>query len=194
MIRINLLAVERDRARTRARFQFAQKLTVACSLILVATGLLIGWWYWTLRENAVEQEQQIASAQNETARLRVLIRQVLEFEKRRADLQQRVTLIEQLRKDQNAPVHLLDEVSHCLPDGLWLTAMRRKGSEITIEGKCLNLTAVSEFVANLQASRYFKRPVDPVSTGTDRNDRAGIDLVTFSLKAQFAMPDDEGSR
>ena len=55
MIRINLLTVERERGKKRsaagsggASFGLAQKLTVACSLILVLTGLYIGWRYLSL--------------------------------------------------------------------------------------------------------------------------------------------------
>jgi type IV pilus assembly protein PilN len=188
MIRINLLAVERERARKHATFQFAQKLTVACSLILVVAGVLIGWWYWTLRTQAADLDEKIASAESDKARVALLIKQVEQFEKRKADVQQRVTLIEQLRRGQNAPVHLLDEVSRCLPDGLWLTALTQKGDEITLEGRCLQITAVSDLVQNLERSAYFKRPVDSPTIGTERNEQAKLDIVTFSLKAQFMMP------
>ena len=40
-----------------------------------------------------------------------MLGQVQKFETRKAQLQQRVTLIEQLRRGQTGPVHVLDEVS-----------------------------------------------------------------------------------
>jgi type IV pilus assembly protein PilN len=188
MIRINLLAVERERVRRRATFQLAEKLTVACSLILVATGVFIGWWYWTLSRQAADLDRDIAAAQMETARLRVTIQRVQQVEQRRAQLEQRVSLIEQLRKGQSASVHLLDEISRNLPDNLWLTSLQQKGTDITIEGRCMQLTAVSELVTNLESSAYFKRPVDTVTTDTERNEQAQADLVKFTLKVQFAPP------
>ena len=51
--------------------------------------------------------------------------QVQQFEQRKAQLQQRVALIEQLRKDQTGPVHMLDQISRALPPMLWLTELKQ---------------------------------------------------------------------
>ncbi|MBI2834815.1 MAG: PilN domain-containing protein [Acidobacteria bacterium] len=186
MIRINLLAVDRERAKRRVSFQVGQKLTIACSLILLATALLIGWWYWSLRQRAAQLDDEILSAQRETIRLRSVLEQVKDFETRRAQLQQRVALIEQLRKGQSGPVHLLDEVSRSLPDLLWLTELKQQGSDITLEGRTSSLTALSDFVGNLEASGYFKKPVEILNSQVEPQQQG--DLIRFSVKAQFSLP------
>ena len=97
MIRINLLAVERERAKKKAGAAFgttAQKLTVGCSLILILTALFVGWRYWTLGHESSRLDADIAAAQTETTRLHTIIQQVQSFEQRKAQLQQRVVLIE----------------------------------------------------------------------------------------------------
>jgi len=188
MIRINLLAVERERVKRRATFQLAEKVTVACSLILVATAVFVGWWYWTLSRQTADLDRDIQAAETETLRLRVIIQRVQQAEQHREQLQQRVSLIEQLRRAQSAPVHLLDEISRNLPDAMWLTNLQQKGSDITLEGRCMQLKAVSDLVANLQSSAYFKKPVDTVTTETERNEAAQTDLVKFTLKVQYAPP------
>ena len=43
MIRINLLAVERERTKKKIAFPTAQRLTLGCSLLLVLSGGLVGW-------------------------------------------------------------------------------------------------------------------------------------------------------
>jgi len=187
MIRINLLAVERERSKRRATFQLAEKVTVACSLILVATGVFLVWWWWTLSRQSADLDRDIATAQSETARLHIVIGRMQRAEQSRNQLEQRVALIEQLRKSQTAAVHLVDEVSRTIPDGLWLNSLQQKGADVTIEGRCLVLNAVSDFVSNVQSCNYFKRPVD-VSTDSERNEQAGTDLVKFTLKAQYAPP------
>ena len=63
-----------------------------------------------------------------------LLTQVQQFEARRAQLQQRVSLIEQLRKGQSGPVHMLDQISKSLPDLLWLTDMTQTSSDLTMKG------------------------------------------------------------
>ncbi len=187
MIRINLLAVERERSKRRATFQLAEKLTVACSLVLVATGVFLVWWWWTLSRQSGDLDRDIATAQSETSRLQVVISRMQRTEQRRNQLEQRVALIEQLRRSQSAAVHLVDQVSRTVPDGLWLLTMQQKGADVTIEGRCLVLNGVSDFVNNVQSCNYFKRPVD-VSTDSEKNDLAGTDLVKFTLKAQYAPP------
>ena len=106
------------------------------------------------------------------------------FETRKAQLQQRVTLIEQLRRGQTGPVHVLDEVSKSVPDRLWLTSMVQKDKEFTIDGRTTSLTALSDFVANMEGSAWFKRPVEIVDSQVEPNPQAG-DLVRFTIRAQF---------
>jgi type IV pilus assembly protein PilN len=192
MIRINLLAAERDRAKKKAVTlgTVGQKLTIGCSLILVLGGLAIGWRYWTVNHDSAELDKEIAAAQQETTRLHSVIEQVQQFEQRKAQLQQRVVLIEQLRKGQTGPVHMLDQISRALPPMLWLTEVKQTGAEIVIEGKCTSPIGVSDFVANLEASGYFKRSIDIVSTSTETMSQPQTEVIKFSIKAVFQQPGD----
>ena len=190
MIRINLLAVERDRGKKKAVTfgTTGQKLTIGCSLILALALGFIGWRYMVLGRESAKLDADITSAQQETTRLHSVIQQVQQFEQRKAQLQQRVVLIEQLRKGQTGPVHMLDQVSRALPPMLWLTSLKQTGSDVLIDGKCTTLTGLSEFVANLEASGYFKRSVEIVSTATDTSPQAAGELIRFSIKGVFQQP------
>ena len=58
MIRINLLAVERERpAKRAAGLTVGQRLTIACSVILVATAIGIVWWFWHLQQRDAQDRQ-----------------------------------------------------------------------------------------------------------------------------------------
>jgi type IV pilus assembly protein PilN len=192
MIRINLLAAERDRAKKKAVTlgTTGQKLAIGCSLILVLAALFIGWRYWTVTRDSAELDKEIAAAQQETTRLHSIIQQVQQFEQRKAQLQQRVVLIEQLRKGQTGPVHMLDQISRALPPMLWLTEVKQTGTDIVIDGKCTTPIGVSDFVANLEASGYFKRSIEIVSTTTEPMQQPQGELIKFSIKAIFQQPGD----
>ena len=111
MIRINLLEGARAQSKKTLPLQVAgQQITIACSVILIAAAVLVGWRYWTLGRTSTALDTDIAKAQQETVRLHSIIQKVQEFEQRRAQLSQRVVLIEQLRRDQTGPVHMLDEI------------------------------------------------------------------------------------
>jgi type IV pilus assembly protein PilN len=192
MIRINLLAVERERKKTRVVISAAQRATIGATLILLVTVLGVGWWFWSLRQQSIGLDEDIARAELQAQQLRSVLAQVQKFEARKAQLQQRVSLIEQLRSGQSAPVHVLDEISKSLPDRLWLTDMTQTGNEFSISGMTTSMTAVSDFIANLEATRWFKRPVEIVDSQVQSDAKVG-DLVKFSIKAQFQDPEAPGT-
>jgi len=190
MIRINLLRTERQPAKKAIGFHFTQTLTVACSLILLLAALFVGWRYWSLGTQSAQLDTDIVTAQTEAARLRTLIAQVQQFEQRSAQLQQRVSLIEQLRRDQTGPVHMLDQISRALPPLLWLTELKQGANpdEVLIEGQCTTLTGLSDFVSNLEQSGYFRKSVEIVSSQTESLATQRGDLIRFSIKALFQRP------
>lgn len=192
MIRINLLAVERERKKTRVVISAGQRATIGATLILLVTVLGVGWWFWSLRQQSIGLDEDIARAELQAQQLRSVLAQVQKFEARKAQLQQRVSLIEQLRSGQSAPVHVLDEISKSLPDRLWLTDMTQTGNEFSISGMTTSMTAVSDFIANLEATRWFKRPVEIVDSQVQSDAKIG-DLVKFSIKAQFQDPEAPGA-
>ena len=190
MIRINLLAAEREKSKKKAVTlgTAGQKLTIGCSVILIFALLFIGWRYWTVTRDSNQIDAEIAAGQQETTRLHSVIQQVQQFEQRKAQLQQRVVLIEQLRKGQTGPVHMLDQISHALPQMLWLTQLKQTGADVLIDGKCTTLTGLSEFVSSLEASGYFKRSIEIVDTKTETVAQPPSELIKFTIKATFQQP------
>ena len=187
MIRINLLGVER-KTRKAPAFDVSQQITLACSLILVLAVLGIGWWYWTLDQQAIQVEAEIQAAQSEQTRLQSLLTEVREFEARRGQLQQRVQLIEQLRAGQSVPVQLLDHVSRSLPDMLWLTQMEQTANTLTIQGRSTTLIALSDFVGNLGNSDLLLKPIEIVDSQVESLQSGGqgappVDVIRFTVRA-----------
>ena len=71
MIRINLLAAERDKAKKKGVTlgTTGQKLTIGCSLILLLAALFVGWRYWAIARDSSAIDAEISAAQQETTRL-----------------------------------------------------------------------------------------------------------------------------
>jgi type IV pilus assembly protein PilN len=188
MIRINLVAGERRAAKsTTRRFDLGQKITVAGSLIVLVTVLLIGWRYWALGQRETTLGNDIDNAKREEARLAEVLKQVANFEQQRAQLQQRVALIDELRKGQNAPVHVVDQISRSLPEMTWLVSMKQEAYDITIVGRSTSLASLSDFVGNLESTRYFQRPVEIVESEVVSGQKDGPDLIDFTIKGKFQM-------
>ena len=189
MIRINLLASERRAAKVAVSrgMEAGQKMMVLGSLILVLTLAALGWRYWALGQQAAQLEEDIAAAQREEARLQEILRQVNEFEARKVMLEARLALIDELRKGQNAPVHMIDQMSRALPDMTWLTNVTQAGYTLTIQGRCLTLTSLSDYIGNLEGSRYFIRPVEIVESTVVPGDQKTPDLIAFTIRGTFQM-------
>jgi type IV pilus assembly protein PilN len=188
MIRINLLGVERQKTRKLPTFTVqAQQITVACSLILVSTCAGVGWWYWSLKQGKAQVEADIVAAQQQQQQLQSVLVEVKQFEGRRAQLQQRVQLIEQLRAGQTIPVQLLDHLSRSIPELLWLTDMDQKGDALTIQGRSNTLAATADFVTNLGNSILLVKPID-MDTEVETlpggaQGQPGVELYKFTVRA-----------
>jgi type IV pilus assembly protein PilN len=190
LIRINLLSAERSTKKKAVTLgTVGQKITIGCTLIILLSLTLVGWRYWALGRESARLDAEIAAGQEETIRLHSVIEQVQQFEQRRAQLQQRVVLIEQLRKGQTGPVHMLDQISRALPSMLWLTALKQTGDSVLIDGRSTTITALSDYVANLEATGYFKRSIEIVSTTSETSTAPPIgETIRFSIRAEFQQP------
>ena len=188
MIRINLLGVERPKARKLPTFTIqAQQLTIACSLILVASLAGVGWWYWSLKQSAAQVEIDITTAQQELVRLQSVLAEVKQFEAQRTQLQQRVQLVEQLRAGQTVPVQLLDHISRSVPEMLWLTDLEQKAGALTIQGRSNTLAATADFVTNLKSSTLLADlDMDTeVETLQPVQGQPGVELYKFRVRASL---------
>jgi len=70
---------------------------------------------------------------------------------------------------------------------LWLTGVKQDGLTLTMQGRGLTLTSLSDFVGNLEASRYFARPVEIVDSTVVSGDGKAPDLIQFTIRGTFQM-------
>jgi len=186
MIKINLLSEAKPVKKKRgvSALGGAGRL----NLFLILGGLLLGllvvgvqWWVEASRLK--EQEEKNRLAQQEVTRLEAVLKEVQDFEDKKAKLQKKVDLINSLKASQRGPVRLMDEVSNALPDLLWLERMELKGNIISIDGKALNPPAVANFFTNLKLVQAFQEPklttLNAVSAGT-------ANLYNYQLSFVFA--------
>jgi type IV pilus assembly protein PilN len=189
VIRINLITRERPRAKAAGAggIPGSQRVAAGAALVMLLTAGGIGWWFWSLRGQSQSVDQQIAQAEIATTNLRSVLVQVQEFEARKTQLQQRVTLIEQLRKGQAAPARVLDQISRSLPDRLWLSDLTQVGNDFTLGGYTTSMSALSDFVAGLEGTKWFRRPVEIIDSQVTADPKTG-DLVKFAVKASYVDP------
>jgi type IV pilus assembly protein PilN len=189
MIRINLLAADRPTKKKRAAAAAAPGSVQAYLFLgLFTTGAValcaLGYLWQSAQLRKLDAE--ITQAQQRQRELQAIKKQVDDLEAKRATFQRKVDLIERLKAEQSAPVHMLDEISKALPDFVWLTSMESTGppgtASVKLQGQSSGLTPVADFISALQRSGWFPS-VDLVSSTETNN------IVTFALQASFKSPE-----
>ena len=185
MIRINLVAPERkSKAKEKGPALPAGALQSYLLLALFAGGALVlcagAWW---LQSNKLRDlETRIAADEKRQKDLEAIKQQVDQFQQKKAMLENKVLVIEQLRLAQKSPVHMLDEISKALPDYVWLTALDENRGGLRFTGQSNSLAAVADFISGLQRSGWFPQ----VDLGSSQQ---AANLVNFTLTGTFRDPE-----
>lgn len=186
MIRVNLLASDQQAVKAPAFPGLSANKVHLLGAGLVALCVAgAAYRHLDLQSQQANADRQLAVARAEEKRLKAVTEELARFEAQTALLQQRVALIEQLRKGQRSPVTLLDQVSRQLPDRLWLTTLRQAGADVTLEGRTTTLTALSDLIGNLENSGAFNRPVEIINSEVENGDQ--VDVMKFTVRATFPM-------
>ena len=179
MIKINLLPKEAQK-----RVGLGQQIAIIV-FVLVATFSGIGF-YWNYLDGVIEEKNaEIAKTQQRLKELEKIIEEINKFEAQREALEQKLAVIAKLEKEQQLPVHLLDEIYLTLEDDLWLKNFQEGNNDITIAGTALSNPVVSDYLRNLQNSEYF----DDVELVVSQRRTVGSQTVReFQIKMKLTPP------
>jgi len=151
MANINLLPW-REELREERRQEFLVGLGMAVALAAV---ILLGGERWVNNSisNQVELNDylraQIASLDSEIAEIRELQRQ-------KAELTERMTVIQDLQGRRPVIVRLFDELVRTLPDGVYYNSIRRTEDLISFQGVADSNNRVSALLRSLDDSEWFE--------------------------------------
>jgi type IV pilus assembly protein PilN len=180
VIRVNLLG-DVPAAAVRPWLPADQKSAAAGLVLLLATALGVGGWWWQIASARADVDARIQAAESELARLKQVSLLVDKAVAAKLELTERLGLIDRLHRTQRAPVELLQTISRSVPEGLWLIELKQTGPAIQLEGRATSLTSLTDFVDHLQTSGRFERPVDIVTTSMELVEESPV--VRFAVKA-----------
>lgn len=184
MIKINLIGEKKSGTKARARPKLnamqmnAQRQNLVFAAIIVTALVLAAGWWWMKSSEITHWKDQIVEVEAELKRLEPILEKQKRFEARKELLQNKINLITELKRKQDVPVHILDQVSKNLPEFLWLNKMTADNNRINVSGRATTYNAVSNFYKNLTDCGYFK----DVSLGRTYEEKTG---VTFSMTASY---------
>lgn len=180
MIKINLLPVREERRKAGAR-----QLAISLVGTLVGSLAIAGFFHVNLVSDLAEVQAKAAETKRQIDQFGPQLAQVEAYRKTKADIEQKLAVIERLFAERAGPVHMLDELATHAPDRLWLTKLESRKKEIVIKGMSLDNELVAQFLTVLNASPWFTS-VELVST--EAREKQGLKLNAFEISAKSVTP------
>lgn len=196
MIKINLLAEgKRPIIARKAKQQVFQISEANAANVAMAGFTLLGVlavviWFFVLGAKIDRKQEEIRVAQREVDELQQVIKEVQQYEAKLKELNRKVEVITTLKDNQRGPVTIMDEVSRALPDLMWLSSMNVSATSISIRGSAFNMSAVANFIDNLDRVEAFREPILQDTTrarGRRAADGASSELYSYRLTVGYSM-------
>lgn len=183
MIRINLLP--REERQVRRSFQFPKVGAVMPVLALLLVAALFTAVSVVQAMQVSRLKSDIARAEREAERLRPQIQTINELTQKREELTRRLNVITELDKTRLWRVRLVDELSKCVPEHLWLTSYEETGTnQVKVEGVTFSNLIVADFMSRLEASPLYGN-VDLVVAEKGTIDQRSV--VKFTITASMTL-------
>jgi type IV pilus assembly protein PilN len=144
LIRINLLPVRQGRKREISR-QFLVLCGGVLILILVGNYLL----YDHVNSEYERNVTRLSQTQARIAELEKVIGEVNNLNARKKEVEDKLKVLNGLRKGRTGPVKLLDALSIAVPKKVWLSEFDEKSNVARIHGTALNHDDVAELMRSL---------------------------------------------
>lgn len=183
MIRINLLPVREARRRANIQQQ-AVLLGVVVAVSLLATGYL----RFALQSEIAEAQSKVTKLDQKIKRFAPQLEKVDAYKKKKAAVEKKLSVIQELDAERSGPVRILDEISNRTPDRLWLTKLDASSNRLDVDGLSLENEIIAQFLTRLSDSQYFKNVELKKS---ELQNKKGLKIQRFQVHAAITSPEAE---
>lgn len=184
MPRVNLLPW-REELRKQKRTEYLTVLGI-CAVVAIAAWFCVHLYYGELIDY---QESRNGYLKQQIKLLDKKIAEIKQLEKEKESLIARMKAIETLQTSRPIIVHLFDELVTSLPEGVYLTSVTQKGTQVTVKGVAQSNARVSNYMRNVESSEWLANPkLSIIESKTQRGRR----IADFTLRMQQTKPKVEG--
>lgn len=177
MIRINLIPAEEVQRSAGKRQQMAIGALVVGGAVLLLIGVH-GWQQVAL----MSANRTQARLEREIAELKGPYEAVVQMERQKKELQEKLAVIHDLEAKKVGPVRMLTDLSDATPEKLWLTEFVETGGAARLSGLGVDEQTVADFLRRLDSSPFFVG-VDLEETSQVEN--AGVKHKRFVIRANI---------
>jgi len=179
MIKINLLLARKEKKKGVMKKEFI--VLILSVVLLLAVFIFIQWGLNKKMEDTLAQNAQ---RRQEIAKYKSLTTEVEKKKQEQKMLQNRLDIINSLKKDKARAAMVLDELSIDKPEKLQLESLKKDGSKLGIEGVALDDETIANFMTNLRKSKLFKN-VDLVVS--EQIEQSKMKMKKFVLSCEISQ-------
>jgi len=151
MIKINLLLARKEKKTGGMKKEFI--VLILSVVFLLAVFIFI---QWGLNKKVEDTLAQNAQKREEIIKYKSLTAEVEKKKQEQKMLQNRLDIINSLRKDKARAARVLDELSIHKPEKLQLESLKKEGAKLGIEGVAMDDETIANFMTSLRKSKLFK--------------------------------------
>jgi type IV pilus assembly protein PilN len=179
MIKINLLLARKEKKKAGMRKEF---IVLILSVVLLV--MVLVFIQWRLEKEKDDTLAQISTTKKEIAYYKSLTTEVTKAKEAQKTLQEKLNIINSLRKEKASPAKVLDELSIDKPEKIHLESVKKEGSKLGIEGIALDDETIANFMTNLRKSKLFKN-VDLIVS--EQVEQSKLKLKKFILSCEIIL-------
>ncbi len=179
MIKINLLLARKEKKKVGIRKEF---IILILSIVLLV--VILGVIHYLLDKEKSDTQAKISQTKKEIAYYKSLTTEVLKAKEAQKVLQDKLNVINSLRKEKSGAAKVLDELSIDKPEKIHLESVKKEGLRLGIEGIALDDETIANFMTNLRKSKLFKN-VDLVVS--EQVEQSQIKLKKFILSCEIII-------
>jgi len=139
---------------------------------------------WRIDKEKESTIAQISNTKKEITYYKSLIAEVDKAKVLQKTLQDKLNVINSLKKQKSSPSRVLDELSIDKPEKIQLESLKKEGGKLGIEGIALDDETVANFMTNLRKSKVFKN-VDLIVS--EQIEQSKIKLKKFILSCEISL-------
>ncbi len=153
MPRINLLPWREDERKKRQQnFMISMAGSLIAGIVVVVLTIV------AYAQMVDYQQSRNLRLESEIVELEKSISEIDGLESQKERLLARMEIIERLQRSRPEIVHLFDEMTRQLPEGVYLNGMRQNGMSVELQGVAQSSTRVSALMRQIDASEWMTDP------------------------------------
>jgi type IV pilus assembly protein PilN len=173
MIRINLLPV-----RVAKKREMGKQILVLFAVVLV--GAVVGnyMWYANRKAEFDQNATGIKQVQAKIEELKKVIGEVDKINERKAEVEKKLGVLDNLRKGRSGPVKMMDAMALSIPKKLWLKGFTEEKNGMKISGAAISHDEVAEFMSNLSHMVWTPKGMGRLVESRKDSPTSRVELLT----------------